>query len=169
MADLDGLTGIANRRRLDEYLPIAWERCVQRGRSLALLLVDIDHFKHYNDTQGHLAGDELIRRMADLLRTGMRRSEDLVARYGGEEFLVVMPGATMEVALELAESLRAGVEAELGGTTISIGVASTRPGGALTEHADLVALADAALYRAKEAGRNRVEAAPGPAPPPRKG
>jgi diguanylate cyclase (GGDEF)-like protein len=156
MADLDGLTGIANRRRLDEYLPLAWARCADRERPLALLLVDVDRFKQYNDQHGHLAGDELIRRVADLLRTGLRRSEDLVARFGGEEFLIVLPGATLDVASGLAENLRADAERGLDGSTVSIGVAAAEPGPEV-EYNLLIERADAALYRAKKGGRNRVE------------
>ena len=155
MADLDGLTGLANRRRLDEFLPLAFEQCAARGRPLALLLADVDHFKQFNDRHGHIAGDELIRRLAELLRHSLRRSEDLAARYGGEEFLVILPGAALPLAVELAERLRRDAEASLGGTTISIGVASQVP-QASDSVEQLIERADSALYRAKAAGRNRV-------------
>ena len=155
MAELDGLTGIANRRRLDEYLPLAFAQCAHRGRPLSLLLVDVDHFKRYNDRHGHLAGDELIRRVADLLRSGLRRSEDLVARYGGEEFLIVLPGAGEAVATALAEQLRREAEQALQGMTMSIGVATSDALHGVSPN-DLIERADAALYRAKETGRNRV-------------
>lgn len=155
MADLDGLTGLANRRRLDEYLPLAWEQCATRGRPLSVLLVDVDHFKRFNDRHGHLAGDELIRAVAALLRRSLRRSEDLAVRFGGEEFLVALPGAGLELARELAERLRGEIEASLGGITASIGVASEVP-KSQGDVNTLIERADAALYRAKEAGRNRV-------------
>lgn len=164
MAHADGLTGLANRRRLDEYLAGAWAANTAQERPLALLVIDVDHFKRYNDQYGHLAGDELLKQLAAVLKQCLRRSEDLVARYGGEEFMVVLPGAELEVARTLAESMRATVAANIPGVTISVGVASARgvPGAA---PAELVAEADAALYRAKNGGRNRVEVAPTAQPP----
>jgi len=156
IAHLDGLTGLPNRRRLDEYLIQAWASCGERERSLAVLAIDVDRFKDYNDKHGHLAGDTLLKRLAPLLTRSMRRTEDLAARYGGEEFLVVLPGADAEVARQVAEALREKVASSSIGATISVGVASETPreGRIVTE---LVALADAALYKAKAAGRNRVE------------
>lgn len=158
MAHIDGLTGIPNRRRLDEYLAIVWQQCEERRRPLSLLAIDVDRFKDFNDRRGHLAGDELLRQLADRLAFCLRRSEDLLARYGGEEFLVVMPGADLAIAATLAEKMRHEIEASGLGITISIGVSSRVP----DEHAsltDLVARADAALYIAKKGGRNRVELA----------
>jgi diguanylate cyclase (GGDEF)-like protein len=155
MAHLDGLTGIPNRRKLDEYLAQVWEQNAVRERPLAVLAIDVDRFKEYNDRHGHLAGDNLLKRLAPILARNLRRTEDLAARYGGEEFLVVLPGADALVAREVAETLRQKVASSSLGTTISIGVASETPrsGRAVTE---LVAAADAALYRAKERGRDRV-------------
>jgi diguanylate cyclase (GGDEF)-like protein len=155
IAHLDGLTGIPNRRKLDEYLEQVWALCAERERPLAVLAIDVDRFKDYNDRHGHLAGDALLKRLAPILTRNLRRTEDLAARYGGEEFLVVLPGADAEVAREVAEALREKVGSSSIGATISVGVAAETPrsGRAVTE---LVALADAALYRAKEAGRNRV-------------
>jgi diguanylate cyclase (GGDEF)-like protein len=155
IAHLDGLTGIPNRRKLDEYLEQVWALCAERERPLAVLAIDVDRFKDYNDRHGHLAGDALLKRLAPILTRNLRRTEDLAARYGGEEFLVVLPGADAEVAREVGEALREKVGTSSIGATISIGVAAETPrsGRAVTE---LVALADAALYRAKEAGRNRV-------------
>jgi diguanylate cyclase (GGDEF)-like protein len=157
MANIDGLTGIANRRRLDDYLAAVWAQCQERGRSLALLAVDVDNFKQYNDRRGHLAGDELLKALAQALSRCLRRSEDLLARYGGEEFLVVMPGASIDVARGAAENMRLSIgESDLG-ATVSIGVASCIPSGE-TSLKQVMERADAALYRAKRAGRNRVEA-----------
>jgi diguanylate cyclase (GGDEF)-like protein len=155
MAHLDGLTGIPNRRRLDDYLDQVWVQCGARERPLAILAIDVDRFKEYNDQHGHLAGDALLKKLAGLLTRSLRRTEDLAARYGGEEFLVVLPGAESDVALEVAESLRVRVASSSLGATISIGVASRVPrvGDSV---ADLVKAADVALYKAKETGRDRV-------------
>lgn len=158
VADLDGLTGLANRRRLDEYLQTVWQQCAERHRPVSVLLADVDHFKQFNDRSGHLAGDALLQRVAELLRDGLRRGEDLAARFGGEEFLVVLPGAPLEVAAEIAEGLCRKAADQLGGTTLSIGVAcSAAQGGDGIRQ--LLDRADAALYRAKALGRNRVELA----------
>jgi diguanylate cyclase (GGDEF)-like protein len=158
MANIDGLTGIPNRRRLDEYLDAVWRQCAERGRPLALVAIDVDRFKDYNDRRGHLAGDELLRALAQRLTLCLRRNEDMVARYGGEEFLVVLPGAAQEVALELAETMRREVEQSTLGSTISLGVAAAVPDGD-ADYSGLLARADAALYAAKSGGRNRVAAA----------
>lgn len=155
MVHVDGLTGVSNRRRLDEYLPVVWQLCREQERPLSILLLDVDHFKQYNDTHGHLAGDQLLQQIAQRLQHGLRRTEDLLARYGGEEFLVMLPGADAEVAHATGESMRAAVaESELG-VTISIGTCSRVPDGVGSPQA-MVADADAALYRAKREGRNRV-------------
>lgn len=155
IAHLDGLTGIPNRRRLDHVLDAVWQRCLESSRPMSVVVIDVDHFKEFNDRHGHLAGDGILRGLADVLARSLRRTEDVLARYGGEEFLVVLPGADVTLAAPLAESLRASVEASSLGVTISVGVASTRPlAGANV--LDLVAAADKALYAAKRAGRNRV-------------
>lgn len=160
---LDGLTGIPNRRRFDEFLEQEWRRGLRTAGPLSLIMIDIDHFKSYNDTHGHQAGDHCLKRVAGALSRGIKRPSDLVARYGGEEFAVVLPGTSLEGAERLAEALRAEVESmdlsrEVPGSgrvTISAGVATTLPsresGSAL-----LVKAADEALYRAKRGGRNRV-------------
>lgn len=155
IAHLDGLTGLPNRRRLDEVLAAVWERCAESQRAMSVLVIDVDHFKQFNDRLGHLAGDETLRSLADLLRRSMRRTEDVVARYGGEEFLVVLPGADANMAASLAEALRASVEGAGLGVTISVGVASVVP-SALGDVVQLVAAGDRALYTAKNGGRNRV-------------
>lgn len=156
MAHLDGLTGVANRRRLDEYLEQQWQHCLQEGCPLAILAIDVDRFKDYNDQHGHLAGDELLKQLTRVLSEAMRHRGDLLARFGGEEFMIAMPGATESEAAGAAQRLRQRIaDADLG-STISIGVRSTvpTPDSSLT---DLMGQADLALYRAKQAGRNRVE------------
>jgi diguanylate cyclase (GGDEF)-like protein len=158
MAHIDGLTGIPNRRRLDEYLAAVWEHCGERGRPLSLLAIDVDRFKEFNDRRGHLAGDELLRQLVARLSHCLRRAEDLLARYGGEEFLVVLPGADLAIAATLAEAMRAQIAKADLGATVSIGVASRVPDAESTL-TELVARADAALYIAKKSGRNRVELA----------
>jgi diguanylate cyclase (GGDEF)-like protein len=173
----DGLTGILNRRALESRLEMEWSRAERDGAPLSLVMVDIDHFKHHNDTQGHQVGDETLRRVARLLERNVRKV-DAVGRYGGEEFLVILPRAGREEALEVASKLRRSVEQAdflrgylqpLGRVTVSCGVASAPADAA--ELAALVRLADEALFVAKKAGRNRVEAAPAPArdPAPRPG
>ncbi|MGQ0801782.1 MAG: diguanylate cyclase [Pseudomarimonas sp.] len=160
MAHVDGLTGISNRRRIDLYLADVHAQCVERERPLGILAIDADRFKAYNDRHGHLAGDEVLRRLTNTLLRCLRRSEDLLGRFGGEEFLVILPGASLAVAQELAERMRSEVAAAEIGVTVSIGVASGVP-DAQSEPEASVARADAALYRAKQAGRNRVESDPG--------
>lgn len=156
MANLDGLTGIPNRRRLDEYLSTVWEQCMELARPLSVLLIDVDHFKRFNDHSGHLAGDELLKQLVRRLAHCLRRSEDMLARYGGEEFLVVLPGADLSAAHVMAEAMRHAVEEAGLGASISIGVASRIPGAGEVVTL-LIAQADAALYAAKGGGRNRVE------------
>jgi diguanylate cyclase (GGDEF)-like protein len=151
---LDGLTGIANRRRFDEALEVEWRRGLRSRRPIALLLIDIDHFKPYNDSHGHQAGDDCLRRVAGLLRDSLQRAGDLVARYGGEEFAVLLPDTDAGHATRTAEMLRARI-AEASPITISVGGTSTAPPPGGSAHA-LVAAADEALYEAKRSGRNRV-------------
>ncbi len=122
--------------------------------ALSFIMVDIDHFKNYNDSHGHQEGDRLLGRLAGIL-LGEVRKADYVFRYGGEEFLVVLPETDLDRACEAAERLRKAVEAEAGGVTISLGVASLTE--SLQEKDQLIDAADKALYRAKENGRNRVE------------
>jgi diguanylate cyclase (GGDEF)-like protein len=157
MAHQDGLTGIANRRRLDDFLVDAWQQAREESQPLALLAIDVDHFKRYNDSHGHLAGDELLKTLARLLGKGLHRERDLLARFGGEEFLVVLPATGIAEALRVAERLREQVSSSALGATISIGVASQVPTG--DAPSTLIAAADRALYAAKAAGRNRVEGA----------
>lgn len=155
MAHVDGLTGIANRRRLDDYLAESWAGLRQSGEPLAVLAIDVDHFKAYNDRHGHLAGDRLLRELVATLQQGLRGSDDLLARSGGEEFLAVLPGARLSDACAVAERMRERVEQAGLGATVSIGVASQNNHGHAIEA--LLQQADQRLYEAKAAGRNRVE------------
>jgi diguanylate cyclase (GGDEF)-like protein/PAS domain S-box-containing protein len=158
----DPLTGLFNRRYLEETMERELNRVKRQGTSLGVIMMDLDHFKAYNDTFGHSAGDELLSALGILLKSHIR-GEDIACRYGGEEFLVILPGASMEIALERAESLRQAVKEMhqhhqgLKPTTLSSGVA------VYPDHGDtglqLIQSADAALYRAKKAGRDRVAAA----------
>jgi diguanylate cyclase (GGDEF)-like protein len=165
MAEVDGLTGVCNRRHFQVLLARETERALASGEPLSLILADVDHFKQVNDRYGHPAGDSALQHVARILSRRPRRS-DVVARYGGEEFAVLLPGTAAEAAKGLAEELRREVEtvpapivpgAPPVAVTASFGVA-TLPDHAGRE-ADLVAAADRALYRAKQAGRNRVEVA----------
>lgn len=161
---LDGLMGIANRRYFDEFLDLEWKRARRTRSPLSLILIDIDFFKAYNDTYGHPGGDNCLKQVASVLRSGARRARDLIARYGGEEFAIVLPDTPIEGATSVAEALRAGVEA-LGiahahsqisdHVTISVGLATTVPSQNTTP-ADLITVADQALYQAKKEGRNRI-------------
>lgn len=162
LAALDGLTGVANRRRFDQYLNDEWQRMAREQLPLSLILCDIDFFKRYNDTYGHQAGDACLRRVADSLRFCVKRSVDLVARYGGEEFAIVLPNTTAIGAAQVAEEIRTVVNtlkiehiesAVSQYVTISLGVACMYP-MPHTSPSMLVAAADTALYQAKAAGRN---------------
>lgn len=153
MAWVDGLTGVANRRRLDQFVAEHHVRARADGESLAVLAIDVDHFKRYNDTHGHLAGDQLLRALAQVLARGLDGADALLARYGGEEFMVVAPGLDPAAARALADRLHAAVRAASLGGTVSIGVAA---GVATGEPEDLLRAADRALYQAKADGRDRV-------------
>lgn len=163
LASLDGLTGVANRRRFDEYLEIEWQRMATENLPLSLILCDIDFFKKYNDSYGHQAGDACLRQVADALRFCARRSKDLVARYGGEEFAVILPNLKLAGAAQIAEEMRSVVNAlEIPHVqsavsqhvTLSLGIACIYP-TPNTSPTMLIGAADAALYQAKAAGRNR--------------
>lgn len=165
LAYVDGLTGLANRRKFDQALQAEWRRCRRSGRPLALVMLDIDHFKQFNDLYGHQQGDECLRTVAAVLRKGFGRSHDLVARYGGEEFVCLMPECDLDGARAKAQALCRAVQekgiAHQGSrvasvVTVSAGVACQVPDGDTTPEA-LLARADANLYRAKGAGRNRVD------------
>ncbi|MGJ4803589.1 diguanylate cyclase [Luteimonas sp. SDU82] len=160
-AERDPLTGLHNRRFLDQALERELANCMQSGLPLTLVLIDIDRFKRINDTYGHPAGDEMIRRLADLLRERVRDAGLIACRYGGEEFLMMLPGTAVVEALEMAEELRATFESlqvvsagQVMRTTLSIGVAGCPEHG--RDAQPLVLRADQALYEAKLRGRNRV-------------
>lgn len=149
----DPLTGLSNRRFLEIQLEKLAETAKRYGNRLSVIMLDIDHFKRYNDTRGHVEGDRLLAKIAAILSREMR-SADYLFRYGGEEFLVILPESDLAMACAVAERLREAVEAE-GEVTISLGVATYRT--TMQDKESLVREADAALYRAKENGRNRVE------------
>jgi diguanylate cyclase (GGDEF)-like protein len=168
-ATTDALTGVANRRLFEETLKREWSRALRNGESIALLMIDVDHFKSYNDRFGHLAGDACLRRIAQAILAIDHRSTDLLARYGGEEFAFLFPAADAEDAARIGEIIRLRVErmcdeAENSGNhvvSISVGCAAVKPApGILSEI--LVSASDKALYRAKRNGRNRVERMLGP-------
>jgi diguanylate cyclase (GGDEF)-like protein len=150
----DGLTGLSNRRHFDDTLVLEWRRAMRNGMPLSLLLLDVDFFKIYNDEQGHQAGDDVLRGVANVLRETVQRAADIVARYGGEEFVVLLPETDAGHAQVIAETLRRGIE-HLGTVTASLGVATQVPSREGSAH-ELVRKADEALYLAKKQGRNRV-------------
>ena len=161
---IDGLTGVANRRRFDESLDAEWRRCRRISSPLSLFMVDLDHFKLFNDSYGHQAGDACLQKVAETLKRQLGRSHDLVARYGGEEFVCLLPDIHLVNALQKAEAMVRAVRDQSlphcssttdSVVTISLGVAVIVPGPNLVP-ADLVSAADAQLYAAKHQGRNRV-------------
>ena len=161
LARLDGLTGIPNRRQMDEYLRSEWQRCMRNNTALAVILIDIDFFKTFNDTYGHQAGDDVLARVASCLQHQVHRPADMVARYGGEEFLAILPDTLIAGALALAEKIRRAVyelmipNKEGAVLSISCGVSCLNP---CQENRpdDIIKLADKALYMAKNKGRNQV-------------
>jgi diguanylate cyclase (GGDEF)-like protein len=162
LSQTDALTGIANRRRFDTRLGEEWTRVVRHGTTLGLLLVDIDHFKRYNDRHGHQQGDACLRRVAQLLAGCAARPTDVVARYGGEEFAILLPHASRAETATIAERCVAAVDAahiDLGWSQgvgrVSVSVGAAWAGNAEPRRQDLlVRAADEALYRAKAAGRH---------------
>ncbi len=165
LAITDGLTGLFNHRHFQETLSFELTRSQRASHPASVVMIDVDHFKHYNDHNGHPAGDKLLRTLAEIFR-GQLRSVDLVARYGGEEFVILLLDTDLDAALAVAEKIRKRVEHEpfpngesqpLGRLTISVGVASFARHG--SSPGQLVEAADQALYRAKHGGRNRVEVA----------
>jgi len=161
---IDGLTGVANRRRFDEALDAEWRRSQRSGAPLTLLMIDIDHFKAYNDRYGHQAGDACLQAVATALKTRLNRAYDLVARYGGEEFACLMPDCDHPAGALKAEELRASVEdlaiahddsPTADRVTLSIGSAVMCPERS-SEAGMLLSAADMALYEAKSRGRNQV-------------
>jgi diguanylate cyclase (GGDEF)-like protein len=164
LASTDPLTGLANRRHLDAALHDAWTLSRQQGRSLAVVLADIDHFKGYNDSSGHLAGDTCLATVAGLIRAACSGPEAVLGRWGGEEFLIILPGVDTDDARAVAERIVHAVSAarlpsaapRAGGVvTVSAGVAVLPPEASGSANA-LLDLADSGLYAAKQGGRNRV-------------
>lgn len=164
----DGLTGLANRRSFDDMLEATWRQTLRQGSEMALLMLDIDHFKRFNDSYGHQAGDDSLRSVAAVIQGFERRPRDLACRYGGEEFALILGDTDADSAIEIGEQVRAAVatlgipNAGGGGgnrLTVSVGVASAvaRIGGSIRMPESLIQAADHALYKAKASGRNRVE------------
>lgn len=162
-ATTDVLTGLANRRKLDEFLAEELAGACAGGQPLAVVMIDIDRFKSVNDANGHAAGDAVLRFLGHLLRENVEKT-DLAARYGGEEFVLVLPGADRATATAMAEHLRQNLSStaiDCGGgmrlqVTASFGIAAYEPRGPLAQPELLMKAADRALYHAKESGRNRV-------------
>jgi diguanylate cyclase (GGDEF)-like protein len=164
-AQTDGLTGVGNRRALDETLLREIGRAARRRTTVAVVMLDVDHFKLFNDRYGHLAGDECLRRVAGAVAGAALRAGDFVGRYGGEEFCLILPDTDSQGALHIAEQVRAAVEAlaipsarDGAPVTVSLGVAARHVDSGMS-HEALLAEADGALYLAKKAGRNRVAVA----------
>jgi diguanylate cyclase (GGDEF)-like protein len=164
LANMDGLTGLANRRRFDEYLNNQWMHLAPSDKPLSLILCDIDFFKRFNDKYGHPAGDLCLQKVAAVLNGAAQKNHDLVARYGGEEFAVIMPNTHAPGAVHVAALMQSGVRElqvehlESGVSnyvTLSLGVATTIPNFESSPR-DLILSADKALYQAKQEGRNRI-------------
>jgi diguanylate cyclase (GGDEF)-like protein len=164
LSNTDGLTGIANRRYFDRMLAQEWDRAQRAGTALALIMIDVDLFKHFNDYYGHVAGDGCLQALAQALAQAGRRAGEMAARYGGEEFVVLLPDTSEHDALEIAQNIQLALrslglphgDTPPGIVTVSLGVASLSPS---KQHAaeDLVRQADLALYRAKQSGRDCVK------------
>jgi diguanylate cyclase (GGDEF)-like protein len=164
LAQHDALTGTKNRRVFNQHLSALWPQAIEDHRSLAVLLIDVDHFKAFNDRYGHQAGDETLRSVAQAIQTFACRPFDILARYGGEEFAAVLHDVDEQQAMQVAERMRRAVEdlaidhqgSHIGRVTISIGVAAIKPMRERTIQG-VLQLADQALYGAKSRGRNRIE------------
>lgn len=168
LANLDGLTGVANRRYFNERLDTEWKRAMRNRLPISVVMMDVDFFKRFNDELGHLFGDDCLKRLASALQEGScRRAADLFARYGGEEFVALLPDTSLEQATKLAEGMRERVEklqlrhpaSQVSDyVTVSLGVASMAPSQG-TPAKEIINAADKALYLAKQQGRNRVSTA----------
>ncbi len=161
----DGLTGLGNRRHFDELLGREYQAAMRTRSPLALLMIDVDHFKAFNDTYGHLAGDESLKAVAAAMKAAVLRGGDMLVRYGGEEFVVLLPQTTLAGGLAVAEAVRTRVEqlrvrhsrSAHGAVTVSIGVAAIIPHPGDRHPRNLMEAADRALYQAKLAGRNQCQ------------
>ena len=166
-AFIDALTEIPNRRRFDEIMELEWSRAKRSNKPLSLLLLDIDHFKEYNDTYGHGMGDKVLKKLARVMEDSLRRAGDFVARYGGEEFGILLPYTDSENAGETARNISRGIRDLAiphesspvdGHVTVSMGIATLMPGQEAVNKEDFFDMADKTLYQAKNQGRNRIEA-----------
>lgn len=164
LSSLDGLTGIPNRRRFDEFLDTEWRHCMRENVPLSLIMMDIDYFKAFNDNQGHQAGDDCLKKVAHTLASSVKRPMDFLARYGGEEFVAILPKTNSEGGLVVAETMRKNIQSlsiahphslALKCVTVSMGIATIIPAAQLSADI-LVKAADDALFQAKREGRNRV-------------
>jgi diguanylate cyclase (GGDEF)-like protein len=167
LSAIDGLTGLSNRRNFDEFIEKEWRRAQRDQKPVSLIMIDIDHFKAYNDTYGHQRGDDCLKQVAAIIGENVKRPADLAARYGGEEFAVVLPDTGAKGAAEMAELIKRSIEAvaiphaknsAAPVVTVSLGVATLEPDRILNP-SDLIERADKALYAAKNGGRNRCEVA----------
>ncbi len=165
LSSVDSLTGVFNRRKFDATLSAEWRRAARNHAALSVIMIDVDYFKPYNDIHGHQAGDRCLQTIGEQLQTSVRRSGDLVARYGGEEFALILPETDHDGARLVADALCQGVQdraIEHGGSdvsdvvTVSVGTATAWPTPDDDDGTGLVTAADAALYKAKNRGRNRV-------------
>ncbi|MBN2558276.1 MAG: GGDEF domain-containing protein [Clostridia bacterium] len=162
-SEIDALTDVYNRRKLDEMMEVEWKRSVRSGKEFSLLLIDLDHFKAFNDTYGHIEGDLCLRKTAEIMKNTLKRSTDSIFRYGGEEFAIILPFTSIEAAAIVAEKLRRNIEnacipninSDYGKLTISLGISSA-VGNKAVEFNSMYIEADKALYAAKRSGRNRV-------------
>ncbi|WP_171038092.1 sensor domain-containing diguanylate cyclase [Aquibacillus sediminis] len=164
-SNVDGLTGVYNRRYFDQTLETEWERAHRYGRSVSLIMVDIDQFKNYNDTYGHLQGDECLKMVTKTIQTCLQRPTDVLARYGGEEFAIILPETNQQGACYIGERVRKEINSQniphesseiKTNVTVSIGIATLIPSDDLSP-TNLIEMADVALYKAKNRGKNRVE------------
>jgi diguanylate cyclase (GGDEF)-like protein len=166
LAAIDGLTNISNRRKFDEMLEVEWKRAARSNHPLSLIMLDVDHFKNYNDNNGHAAGDDCLRRIAQGLKNLLLRPSDLPCRYGGEEFTVILPETDYKGAIDVSTKLVEGIEKlnirhkhspVADHVTISAGVATSIPGSNCETPMQLLEMADSMLYLAKQSGRNQYQ------------
>jgi two-component system chemotaxis family response regulator WspR len=163
ISNIDGLTGLSNRRYLDEFIETEWRRAIREQSDFSILMIDIDDFKKYNDTYGHLEGDEVLKNVAKTIRQCVQRPADLAARFGGEEFAVILPATPLAGAKNIGAHICRSIEnltvrGRLGAAapiTVSIGASCARPARD-DSYAALLLEADEALYEAKRSGKNRV-------------